>query len=68
MDLRCHPHLKGTEMNLGNRFFSAFPVGIKNHPSGPVGLFCRVLFLIQNIKADMVRMIIPLPPAQFQAE
>jgi len=62
-------------MNLGDRFFSAFPVGIKESSKWACGTskWACGTFLTQGslsdsgIKMNMVEMIIPVPPAQFQS-
>ena len=55
-------------MNLGDRFFSAFPVGIKESSKWACGTFLTQGSLSDSgIKMNMVEMIIPVPPAQFQS-
>lgn len=55
-------------MNLGDHFFSAFPVGIKESSKWTYGAFLTQGSLSDSgIKMNMAGMIIPMPPAQFQS-
>lgn len=55
-------------MNLGDHFFSTFPVGIKESSKRTYGTFLTQGSLSDSgIKMNMAGMIIPMPPAQFQS-